>query len=83
MSRNTDKIKKALEAKGYVVDDIAWEPIGTAMEKCGPSGGWVVSFELPDDEVEYKEYPIDTMVFGYNVQQVLEEISGLPELKGR
>ena len=83
MSKNTDKITKALEAKGYVVEEIDWEPIGGAPIMEGPSGGWYVSFALPDDDTEYEECPNsnDFLILEYNIQEVLEEIAKLPTLK--
>ena len=80
MSKNTEKITKALEAKGYVVEEIYWEPIGSAPIMEGPSGGWYVAFDLPGDAEECpgpNEFPI----LGYNTQEVLDEIAKLPTLK--
>ena len=83
MSKNTEKITKALEAKGYAVEEIDWEPIGSAPIMEGPSGGWYVSFDLPDGDIEYEECPNpnDFLILGYNIQEVLEEIAKLPTLK--
>ena len=83
MSKNTEKITKALESKGYAVEEIDWEPIGGAPIMEGPSGGWYVSFALPDDDVEYEECPNsnDYPILGYNTQEVLDEIAKLPTLK--
>jgi len=82
MSKNTEKITKVLNAKGYVVEEIFWEPIGGAPIMEGPSGGWYVDFDVPDDDVEYEEYPYGSyVVLGYNIQEVLDEIAKLPTLR--
>lgn len=82
MSKNTDKIRKALTAKGYVVGDLDWSPISSAMIMSGPEGGWYVTFDVPDNDVEYEEYnPFGYTIMGYNVQEVLDEIATLPILK--
>jgi hypothetical protein len=74
MSRNTDKIAKALKEKGWEAEEIIWEPIGIAMEMCGPDGGWTV--RIKDDNNQLGNY---YLVLGYNIQEVLEEIKKLPE----
>ena len=85
MSKNTEKITKALKLKGYVVEEIDWEPIGSAAIMEGPSGGWYVSFDVPDDDTEYEECPgpNDFPILGYSIQEVLEEIAKLPTLKAK
>ena len=84
MSKNTEKITEALEAKGYAVEEIDWEPIGSApiMIMETHSGGWYVSFDVPDD-VEYEECPgpNEYPILGYSTQEVLDEIAKLPTLK--
>lgn len=44
MSYKSDKLKKALEAKGYTDVKVWYEPIGPALEMCGNSGGWMFSW---------------------------------------
>ena len=34
------KIKKALESLGHTNVEVWWENIGTAVEMCGPDGGY-------------------------------------------
>jgi hypothetical protein len=68
MSRNKDKIIRALNAKGYEVADIDWTPIGGSPIMCGPEGGW------------YVEYNEGDVILGYNIKEVLEEIEELPEV---
>lgn len=68
MSKNADRIRNALEAKGYAVEEIAWEPIGSAVEMGGPSGGWYVAITEPSNET----------ILGYNIQEVMEQINELP-----
>lgn len=65
LSRNKQKIEKALAAKGYNARSITWTPIGGCMEMCGPEGGWVVELD--------RDY-----VLGYNVNEVIERISDMP-----
>jgi hypothetical protein len=39
-SRARRKIREAVEAKGYSLVELTWEPWGKAAEKEGISGGW-------------------------------------------
>lgn len=73
MSRNTDKITKAFNAKGYKITDMSWTPIGGSPIMSGPEGGW------------YIEYDSDSGEFGtimaYNIQEVMDEITELPDIR--
>jgi len=68
MSRNTDKISKALIAKGYSIEWLYWQPIGQNDEMCGPSGGW---------NVLTKE---GAHLLDYNITGIMEQINKLPVL---
>lgn len=74
MSRNTDKITKAVKAKGWNILDLSWEPIGCAMEMCGPDGGWWLDVEY--DDGKHYDYEI---ILGYNVGEVMEQIERLKD----
>lgn len=74
MSRNADKIRKALEVKGWEAEEIFWEPIGSAPIMCGPEGGWYVGC-YSEALNKYET------ILGYNIQEVLEEIEKLPEVQ--
>lgn len=55
------RIRATLEASGHTVIRVWWEPIGIAMEMCGPSGGWMAEtatglWPLGYCEVEAREY---------------------------
>ncbi len=39
-SRARRKIREAVEARGYTIHDLTWEPWGRAAEKEGIPGGW-------------------------------------------
>jgi len=34
------KIREAVEAKGWSLAGLMWEPVTRGSEKCGPFGGW-------------------------------------------
>lgn len=74
MSRNTDKITKALAAKGYTPREMRWDPIRTAPIMCGPEGGWYIEVVMIDDQEGY----VNT-ILAYSTVEVLEEISRLPD----
>lgn len=77
MSRNVDKITKALKLKGYEQTDIDWTPLGGSPIMSGPEGGWYIDFE----PVEGMNPPggLDTYnIVGYNIQEVMEEIEKIP-----
>lgn len=74
MSRNTDKIIKAVVAKGWKINELSWTPIGTSCEMCGPDGGWFL-------EIEYygKSHSDFETIGGYNIAEVMEQIGILPD----
>lgn len=79
MSRNADKITKALKAKGYRPIRMIWEPVGHACEMCGPEGGWYIEYGIsdePDDEVAYAD-----VILAYSTVEALEEIEDIPEFQ--
>lgn len=78
MSRNTDKITKALAAKGYAPREMQWEPVGGAPIMCGPEGGWYIEVEtIAADEYGDHDY-VDT-ILAYSTAEALEEIEKLPD----
>lgn len=78
MSKNTDKITKALKEKGYVPTDLEWMPIGGSPIMCGPEGGWFIDFE-PIEGMNSPGGRSTYNIIGYNIKEVLEEIEKLPE----
>lgn len=40
-TKRAKALRLKLEAVGYTQVRVWWEPIGMAMEMCGPSGGWM------------------------------------------
>ena len=74
MSRNTDKITKALAVKGYAPKNMIWEPVSPC--DFGTDGGWYVEVVLSDEPEEY----VDT-ILAYSTGDVLEEIEKLPNVK--
>ena len=80
MSRNKDKIAKALNAKGYEHTDIEWTPIRSAPIMCGPEGGWYIDFEPKEGFKPVDKWPFDYNIMAYNINEVLEEIEQLPLL---
>lgn len=76
MSRNADKIQKALARKGYAAREMRWDPVGHASEMCGPEGGWYIDVEtISTDEYGDHEY-VDT-ILAYSTAEALEEIERL------
>jgi len=73
MSKNTDKITKALLDKGYAPRYMCWESVGHACEMCGPEGGWYIEVVFANDPEEY----VDT-ILAYSTAEALEEIERLP-----
>lgn len=77
MSRNKDKITKALKEKGYEPTIIEWTPIGGSQIMCGPEGGWYVEF----DSAEGMNFPKELRNWDficYNIREVMDEIEQLP-----
>jgi hypothetical protein len=78
MSRNKDKITKALKTKGYEPIEIVWEPISGAPIMCGPEGGWYINFE-PVEGMKLSDGLRSYNIMAYNINDVMEEIEKLPE----
>ena len=84
MSKNTDKIAKALSEKGYVLKHAEWEPIGGAPIMEGPSGGWFIEYATQQDIDENGlENAYEDIILAYSTPEALEEIAELPELKSK
>lgn len=79
MSRNTDKITKALADKGYQPRQMIWEPVGHACEMCGPEGGWYIDVETISAD-EYGDHDYVDTILAYSTVEALEEIERLPEI---
>ena len=77
MSRNRDKITKALAQKGYVPITMIWEPIGAAPIMSGPTGGWYIDI-FSESVNEYGEHEYIDTILAYNTADVLDEIERLP-----
>jgi hypothetical protein len=77
MSRNKDKIEKALNRKGYQSTYMSWDGITKGCEMCGPAGGWYITFEVMPDMKSPTPNEEGTVV-GYNITDVLKEIEKLP-----
>ena len=77
MSKNTDKITKALNAKNYQVTDIDWEPIGQAPIMCGPEGGWEIFFEPFEDMCWPEDSRNKSPIMEYNINDVMKWIEEL------
>ena len=73
MSRNTDKIIKAVKAKGWEIIELSWDPIGPSMEMCGPDGGWYLTVEYNGDKYDYET------ILAYNIKEILEQIEKLSQ----
>lgn len=65
MATRSDLIRKAIEAKGYIVDEIHYLRPGAHLEKGGQEGGWEV----------YTDYD---NVSGWTYQDVLDEVASWP-----
>ena len=79
MSKNTDKISKALSAKGYALKRADWDPIGGAPIMCGPSGGWYIEYATKKDVVENGfDDAYEDVILSYSTAEALEEIAKLP-----
>lgn len=72
MSRQRLAIRKAIEAKGYVIDDseLMWFPLGAHLEMQGQEGGWEITIREPDGEYV-------TEICDYNASGVIEQIDYL------
>lgn len=75
MSKNTDKIAKALTEKGYVSKHIQWEPIGEAPIMEGPTGGWYIEYATQQDVDENGfANAYEGIIVAYNIAEALGEI---------
>lgn len=61
MGRREQAIRRAAKKAGIAVESVSWEPIGMAMEMCGPSGGWAVS-------IGYE------VLVAYHYKEIIEQI---------
>lgn len=77
MSKNTDKITKALRAKEYEPTDVFWTPIGGSPIMSGPEGGWYVDFE-PFEGMNPHHGLSSYNIMAYSIGEVMEEIEKLP-----
>jgi len=67
MGRAESKIRKAIAAKGYTVDWITWDPVGSNVEMMGRDGGWSVCLNESCD-----------VLLGYNAGEIIQQIESLP-----
>ena len=67
MSRNTQRIDRALKELGLFATSIVWKPWGMAMEMQGIEGGWLVYVTDPIEDCEYDFQ-------GLSTDDLLEEI---------
>jgi hypothetical protein len=72
MSRRVDILRAALEAHGYTVGRVWWEPATAPMEMCGHGGGWLA--ELPAIHV--------VEPLGLSFAEALQRIHELPDPAG-
>lgn len=77
MSKNTDKITKALKEKGYTSTDLEWTSIGGSPIMCGPEGGWYIDFE-PLEGMNPPNGLRSYNIVGYNIGEVMDQIEELP-----
>ena len=63
MSYKSDKIKKALEAKGYTEVKVWYDKPTVAFEKCGNVGGWMFAWTECDEDF-----------LGYNFDAALKAV---------
>jgi len=47
MSKQRDRIRKAVESRGYQIESLTWEPIYNAGEMSGLAGGWELIVDRP------------------------------------
>lgn len=73
MSRNVDKIMKALSDKGCRLLNATWTPLGGSPIMCGPEGGWYIEYEDQDG--------FGDVILTYSTPEALEEIERLPYLE--
>lgn len=63
-TRARRKIRQAVEAKGWTITRMDWEPIRPGGEKEGPDGGWYVEVCAPSGGMDW--------VMGYSWQDAVE-----------
>ena len=79
MSKNTDKIRKALEAKGYKPGAMIWE----SPRQCdfGADGGWYIEVFMRDTndtrEDDDDGIYVDT-ILAFSTAEAIEEIDLMP-----
>lgn len=84
MSKNTNKIAKALNEKGYALKHAEWTPISGAPIMCGPEGGWFIEYATQQDMDENGfEDAYEGVILAYSTLEALEDIAKLPELKSK
>ena len=72
MSKNTTKIEKVLNSRGYSLLSAEWTPVGSECDMGGMDGGW---------EIEYGVNDVwEGIVWSYSTAEALEEIAKLPNL---
>lgn len=69
-SRARQRIRKAVESRGFKVLSMDWEPWGQAMEMSGVQGGWMVITDHP--LIPHTNYGDE--VCGLSVEEVLADI---------
>ncbi|MCE5227903.1 MAG: hypothetical protein LLG05_18845 [Porphyromonadaceae bacterium] len=80
MSKNEDKISKALYDKGYMATTIKYEPISGGVEMCGPEGGWFIAYGEMDGYAP-DGFPAHDYITEYNISDVMKTIASLPTLE--
>lgn len=53
MSKKAQSIKSVLESKGYTNVRVRYERIGSAMDMCGNSGGWIMESDQTHDALGF------------------------------
>lgn len=69
-TRARQRIRKAVESRGYAVEELYWEPIYYAGEGFGMAGGWYLQIDRPYAE---RTYPGDELG-GLSVEELLADI---------
>lgn len=64
-SKRAREIRDALEAAGFVVGRVWWDPITGPMEMCGHGGGWMT---------EVENYPGRIIPLGLSQHEALSRI---------
>ena len=69
-TRARQRIRKAVESRGFEVQELNWEPIYNSGEMCGLAGGWDLVLDRP---YLSKTFPGDELG-GLSVEEVLADI---------